>query len=455
MAPKYTAIIITVTLALTVVVKIYCLPICILAMAALLPVLILWSMLPSFYIIPTITNRVPGYCVWGMLLMMPLPRTLDYFKIEYNTTSADISPGVTIDQTMSSGEDLKTTAEVSLTIDRDNPKILFVDCDSGWNPSYSNLKCYAPGYEVAPLQILAALAGKSSDYAFHAINLEHQSLPAMASYPIVFWTTGKYPSYANSTICPITSTNRTTIQSYLDGGGKLFLTGEATCPSLGASDTFVCDYLQVASTQWEDTGGPLENIYLNGANGDPISDGLCLPYDRGLSSTPSYQHRANKVSASAKAGVDIFHRSTNGNSCAVRQDNGTWRSIHLAFDLVSVGNIKQLQSLIQRSLDWLDAPTAIELVSFTAEPFTNGVILEWETALEVDTVGFNLWRSTSKNRNYQKITPKVIPSQGGASWGARYFYRDIIDPAKIYYYKLEEIDYQGKRVFYGPIKSKS
>ena len=286
--------------------------------------------------------------------------TLDYFKIEYNTTTAEISPGVSINQSMADGEDLKTTAEVALTINREDPKILFVDRDGNWHPSYSNLKCYAPGYEVAPLQILTALAARSPNYAFQAVNLNTQSLPTMDSYTIAFWITGNYASYTNPTYCPLNSSQRSSIQTYLQGGGRLLLTGEATCPSLGASDSFVSTYLEIASTQWQDTAGPPENIYLDGVGGDPISDGLSLPYSRGISSTSSYQCRANKVSATARDAVDIFHRSSNGNSCAVRQDNGTWRSVHMAFELASVGNVRQRQLLVQRSLDWLQPTTMAE-----------------------------------------------------------------------------------------------
>jgi hypothetical protein len=96
---------------------------------------------------------------------------------------------------------------------------------------------------------------------------------------------------------------------------------------------------------------------------------------------------------------------------------------------------------------WNNA-TPVYLVSFTVCQMGRDVLLQWETASEVDCAGFHLWRSERKDAGYQKITTAMIASQGGASWGAKYSYTDFtVMSGKTYYYKLQDVDYNGKSNF--------
>jgi hypothetical protein len=103
-----------------------------------------------------------------------------------------------------------------------------------------------------------------------------------------------------------------------------------------------------------------------------------------------------------------------------------------------------------------DDPPAYKLVSFKAEESEhhNVVTVQWETSAEIDTVGFYLWRSESKDGVYTKITDDLTPAQGGDSWGASYLYDDYdVLSGKTYYYQLEEIGYNQTHRFYGPVAS--
>ena len=90
-------------------------------------------------------------------------------------------------------------------------------------------------------------------------------------------------------------------------------------------------------------------------------------------------------------------------------------------------------------------PTAVNLIYFKAKGAVN---LSWETATELDNVGYHIWRSSGDG--YERITIYIIPSQGGASWGAVYSYYDPVAPG-IYQYKLEDIEYDGTSTMHGPI----
>lgn len=97
-------------------------------------------------------------------------------------------------------------------------------------------------------------------------------------------------------------------------------------------------------------------------------------------------------------------------------------------------------------------PSLVELVSFKARSGKTRTQLTWETASEIDSAGFNIWRSEKKNSGFRKITRSLIPSQGGPTSGAKYKYDDLnLLPGKTYYYKLEDIDYQGKSTFHRTI----
>jgi len=92
-------------------------------------------------------------------------------------------------------------------------------------------------------------------------------------------------------------------------------------------------------------------------------------------------------------------------------------------------------------------PTAITLLSFTAERQGNGVLLRWVTGSERDTVGFLLLRSSTGNRvDAMPIVATPIPAQGSAGSGASYQWFDrTAQPNVSYHYWLVEIEADGER----------
>ena len=100
------------------------------------------------------------------------------------------------------------------------------------------------------------------------------------------------------------------------------------------------------------------------------------------------------------------------------------------------------------------ASLLVELSSFTAQRFEDYVLLEWETASEINNAGFHLWRSEAQDGEYLRITEDLIPADGGPTWGAEYEYEDFdAEPGFTYYYKLEDIDYSGTSTFHGPVSA--
>lgn len=102
-------------------------------------------------------------------------------------------------------------------------------------------------------------------------------------------------------------------------------------------------------------------------------------------------------------------------------------------------------------------PTAVELLSFTATGKLRSVILRWETASEMDVIGFNLYRSKTKDGLRKKLTAEMIPAQSGPGslGGALYTYKDkTAKPGVLYFYWLEVIEDEGGATLYGSVKAR-
>jgi hypothetical protein len=98
------------------------------------------------------------------------------------------------------------------------------------------------------------------------------------------------------------------------------------------------------------------------------------------------------------------------------------------------------------------SPTVIALVSLTATPLADAVLLEWETASEMDTAGFNLWRAEAASGPYIQLNADLIPARGEPYVGARYHYIDqAVVRGMTYYYQLEDVDLFGVRTRHGPV----
>jgi uncharacterized repeat protein (TIGR01451 family) len=103
-----------------------------------------------------------------------------------------------------------------------------------------------------------------------------------------------------------------------------------------------------------------------------------------------------------------------------------------------------------------DYPTYVSLDSFTADWDQDRVLVEWSTAMEINTRGFNVWRSSSASGGYVKANDALIPSAspGGLTGGAYTFTDPNVVPGTTYYYKLEEIEaVGGARNWYGPVST--
>ena len=99
-------------------------------------------------------------------------------------------------------------------------------------------------------------------------------------------------------------------------------------------------------------------------------------------------------------------------------------------------------------------PTAVDLVFFIAQPQVGGILISWETANELDLLGFNLYRASSPDEGWELLNGKLIAAQKpGSMQGALYQYLDETAKAGIKYrYWLEAVEIGGSSQ-YAPISA--
>ena len=99
-------------------------------------------------------------------------------------------------------------------------------------------------------------------------------------------------------------------------------------------------------------------------------------------------------------------------------------------------------------------PTAVELLRFIATTVGEGVLVEWVTGEEIGSWGFHLWRSEDGVFAHSRRAADGLLPATGSNGGATYRFVDRgVARDRIYWYWLEEVEIDGDRLFYGPVRS--
>lgn len=162
--------------------------------------------------------------------------------------------------------------------------------------------------------------------------------------------------------------------------------------------------------------------------------------------------RITPTGAGYTVGLTLPHAGY-ANPSVCRFNNPTWYCDRSSFtgSTVTYNGITQLS-------DWAvgnNAPLLAQLATFEASHQGAQVVVTWETALEVDNLGFNLYRSTSVDAPEDRLNTALIPSQApGSGQGAAYQWTDTtIQPDTSYFYWLESVDTLGQATLHGPVSA--
>jgi photosystem II stability/assembly factor-like uncharacterized protein len=154
------------------------------------------------------------------------------------------------------------------------------------------------------------------------------------AFKSVYWFTGNsYPG----PILPYEAT----LKSFLDGGGRLFVSGQDLLDQAAGTTTFVHDYLHVT---WDGTetqnDKPTANVH--GVAGSPVTNGIgTVPLDHSVLGA-AFEDRVTPNGGALVAFTDDTAQA-NGLSFS-----GTYKVVFLAFPLESYGTAVQKADLITR-----------------------------------------------------------------------------------------------------------
>ena len=104
---------------------------------------------------------------------------------------------------------------------------------------------------------------------------------------------------------------------------------------------------------------------------------------------------------------------------------------------------------------WAGETGVTNLVSLQAVVIEGEKVqITWEAGMEMNYLGFNLYRASIAAGPYTKLNEELIPVLTGTmgTMGAIYSYIDVnVSKDETYYYRLEAIDHEGAITQHGPV----
>lgn len=96
--------------------------------------------------------------------------------------------------------------------------------------------------------------------------------------------------------------------------------------------------------------------------------------------------------------------------------------------------------------------TFVRMAGFSAYGDAGGIVtVEWQTAAEIGTVGFNLYRQDPVTGTWIRLNERLLPALIRSPQGGTYRFRDVgVQVGDTVVYRLGERTVKGKQLFYGP-----
>jgi hypothetical protein len=234
--------------------------------------------------------------------------------------------------------------------------------------------------------------------------------------------------YSNNHV--LTSSEGTQLANYLTAGGNLYMEG---------GDTWYYDTPTAVHPMFNITGLSDGTGDLGTLLGQPgsLAQGMTFTY----SGENSYMDHI----AAVPPAVLMFNNASPLYGAAVQYNSGSYKTIGSVFQFGSLvnGTPPSLRdSLMMRVLRYFGiAVIPVELISFNATAKENTVSLSWETATELNNMGFEVERSED---GITFIKVGDVSGKGTTTEKQQYIFTDnqIKGEGKLYY-RLKQLDYDG------------
>jgi PKD repeat protein len=106
-----------------------------------------------------------------------------------------------------------------------------------------------------------------------------------------------------------------------------------------------------------------------------------------------------------------------------------------------------------------DQSLPVGLIALDAVASENSISIQWETQSELNNIGYIILKSTGEDDLYEQIasyqTDDDLLGLGSSAFGKKYQYDDLnVERNVTYWYKLVDVDFDGKQTHHGPVKGK-
>lgn len=190
----------------------------------------------------------------------------------------------------------------------------------------------------------AALSANGVDYAYWDLLLD-PAIPEsyiVAHHDVVWFTGNTYPA-------PITP-YESALKAFLDGGGRLFMSGQDILDQAAGTTAFVSDYLHI---DWD--GSEAQNdkatVSVHGTSGNAVTNGIgTVPLDHSVLGAP-FEDQITPIAPATPAFTDD---SSAPNALTVA--TGSYKVMFLAFPFEAYGSAADKTDLMGRALAWFAAP---------------------------------------------------------------------------------------------------
>ncbi len=166
---------------------------------------------------------------------------------------------------------------------------------------------------------------------------------------------------------------------------------------------------------------------------------------------PTTNKRDGVAVTFVNAGLDDFHLA-GGDLGALNQGTNLSADSNLAIFL-DIDHQNRVPAW-DIGADDASGTTAVKLMSFEARPLDSAISLTWQTASELDNLGFHVYRASSASGPWSRVTASLIPGLGSSAVGRAYSFRDGgLTNGVRYFYRLDDVDASSKTTSHGPVSA--
>ena len=182
---------------------------------------------------------------------------------------------------------------------------------------------------------------------------------------------------------------------------------------------------------------------------DTVSDSAGnLDGKRGTTDAPAWPLPAGETEGGARASIMRQYDRENPNIPLDGTEAEYWVSaahIHSNFSLQHTSYWGNRQDIGSPGYRNSSRPVPVTLSHFRAEAAETGILISWITESELQNVGFNILRGTSKEGPFTKVNPTLILGADTTSERTKYTWKDTTAKSDTaYIYQLQDVSFSGE-----------